>query len=111
MAAPSATGQVYYPVPPPPLPPRVTLKLERRRNGRRTTASARCRAPSATNRGRSRCTYFTAVKGQRTISARTGSNRVTLTRTFAGRTLRPGSYRLSLRPAAGSVRRLTFTVR
>jgi uncharacterized delta-60 repeat protein len=55
---------------------------------------------------------FRKVTGRRVIQGRAGVNTVTLSRTFAGRVLRRGSYRVVLRtPRSTSVRRVSFRVR
>ncbi len=89
---------------------RVTLTVERKLKGRRKGKQS-CRKPSRSNRGGKSCTYYSRVKGTRTISGKTGANTVTITRRFANRNLSAGSYRLVLRLSNGNVRRITFTVR
>jgi len=49
--------------------------------------------------------------GRRLLSGKAGSNTLVFTRSFAGKVLRPGRYRLVLAPKGGNTLRVTFTVR
>lgn len=55
---------------------------------------------------------YRKLHGRRVLRGRAGTNRLTLSRTWDGRTLRRGSYRAVLRNAdSSSVRRIAFRVR
>jgi DNA-binding beta-propeller fold protein YncE len=82
------------------LPATLTVTVEIGRPGRRR--GSQCVAPRRSLR--QRCTRYVALRGSRTLHARAGTYAFTLSRRFAGRTLRPGRYRLAIvaRDAAGN---------
>ena len=81
-------------------PATLTVAVEAGRPGRRR--GSQCVAPRRPLH--QRCTRYVAVRGSRTLRAHAGAYAFTLTRRFAGRTLRPGRYRLAVvaRDAAGN---------
>ena len=90
----------------------VALRIERAGPGRR--AGGRCRAPSARNRAKPRCTRLHRLRPILTHEGVQGPNRVPL-RGRLGRALRPGRYRLvvTATDAAGNrsdARRATFRI-
>jgi len=89
---------------------RVTVSLQKQRFGRFTSRTG-CGAPSSRNRGGKPCSYFGAVVAKRTASARKGRNTMGLARRFAGRTLRSGLYRVTVKPRNGFFRQAAFKVR
>jgi hypothetical protein len=91
---------------------RVVFTIHARLPGRRV--GGRCRAPTARNVGRRRCTRFVR-RGAFAQNAVIGVNRKKFSGKIGRKTLRPGRYRASLvaRDAAGNastVRRLNFRV-
>jgi len=110
-------------VPPPPPPPPVATaarltrtSLSPRAIGPRTRAKLRFTLSRAvrvklTVEIRRRGGRYVRLKGFRFVRAKAGANTVTITRRFAGRTLRPGSYRLVVRATGGgNTRKITFRV-
>jgi hypothetical protein len=93
------------------LPATLTVTVQAARDGRRS--GSKCVAP---RRGlQRRCTRYVALHGARTVRARAGTFAFTLTRRFAGRTLRPGRYRLAITALDAAGNRVgpltaTFTV-
>jgi len=75
-------------------PATLTVAVQQGRPGRR--AASACRPPARANRRAPRCTRFVTLRGRRTVRAGRTSVRFVLTPAFAGRRLRPGSYRLAL---------------
>jgi hypothetical protein len=75
----------------------VRFTIDRSSTGR--SVKGRCVKTSSTNRSRSRCTRWIAVKGSFTVKGKQGANRIELRGRIGGRTLKPGSYRLNARPA------------
>ena len=74
----------------------VRLTFARQRPGRRVRG--RCRPPGPRNRGR-RCRRFVLVRGRLVFHADSGDNRIRFSgRLSRRRTLRPGTYRVRLRP-------------
>lgn len=86
------------------LPASLTIGVEAGRPGRRR--GSQCLAPTRARRRLPRCTRFVALAGRRTLAARAGAVTFTLTPRFAGRTLRPGSYRLTLTALDGNGNRV-----
>jgi hypothetical protein len=82
------------------LPATLTVSVEAGRPGRRR--GSQCVAPRRSLH--QRCTRYVALRGSRTLRAHAGAYAFRLTRRFAGRTLRPGRYRLAVvaRDAAGN---------
>jgi sugar lactone lactonase YvrE len=74
-------------------PATVTLGVQIARPGRRL--GSRC-VPLTRPRRRATCDRFVALRGQRALRLASGTSAFTFTPVFAGRTLRPGRYRLSL---------------
>jgi hypothetical protein len=77
---------------------RVRFTVERSSRGRR--ASGRCVAATASNRRRASCALLVPVRGSFSRSRRAGSDRFAFGGRVAGRTLRPGQYRLVATPTA-----------
>jgi DNA-binding beta-propeller fold protein YncE len=90
----------------------LTVTVQAARDGRRS--GSRCVAPrSGLHKG---CTRYVNVHGSRRVSAHAGTTRFTLSRRFAGRTLKAGRYRLAITALDTSGNRvgpvtITFTVR
>lgn len=78
----------------------LTVTVQGGRDGRRS--GSRCVAPRRSLHRR--CTRFVTLSGHRTLRAGAGDFAFTLTRRFAGRTLRPGRYRVAIvaRDASGN---------
>jgi hypothetical protein len=79
----------------------VRFDIRRIRPGRR--AGARCVNPSRSNRGRPSCERLVRLPGGFSRSRPAGPDRFTFTGRVAGRTLRPGRYRLVAAPTAGGL--------
>lgn len=88
----------------------VSVTLQRQRTGRYTRRTG-CGAPSSANRRGQPCTYFGGVAARRTARGSRGTNRMTLRKRFAGRTLSRGFYRVTVRARNGSQRQAAFSVR
>jgi hypothetical protein len=80
----------------------LTVTVEAGREGRRRGSA--CVVPTHARRKRARCTRYVALSGHQTVQGKTGSVKLTLATRFAGRTLKAGSYRLSViaRDSAGN---------
>jgi len=89
---------------------RVQLKLDRQVLGRVKRGSRGCEQRTRRNARNPPCSYFLPLPGRRLVAGRAGSNQVTLTRRFAGRVLKAGVYRLTLRAASGDLTQLVFKV-
>ncbi|MDA0161149.1 NHL repeat-containing protein [Solirubrobacter ginsenosidimutans] len=74
-------------------PATLTVTLQVARDGRRR--GSRCVAPTRALRHRARCTRYVSLRGHRTLKA-SGAYAFTLTRRFAGLTLKPGKYRVAV---------------
>jgi hypothetical protein len=82
----------------------VRVTFARARPGRRVRG--RCRRPTRRNARRPRCKRFVAVRGGLTFDAGSGDNRIRFSgRLTRRRSLKPGTYRVTLRPTdeAGNV--------
>jgi len=90
----------------------VSVRVQQKRTGRRTVSGGKttCKKASFANVGGARCSYYTRLAQRRTLKGKAGTNRFTLQRRFAGRTLTKGSYRLELVPTGGSAAFLGFRV-
>ena len=91
---------------------RVVFLVERKAPGRRV--GKRCRRPAAGNRGRRACVRLVRA-GSFAKRGRSGANRTRFTGRVAGRRLRPGRYRVTLRATDAALnrsraRRLSFRV-
>ena len=91
----------------------LTVRVQKAKPGRRV--AGRCRRPSPRNATRPRCTRYTRVRGKLTDAGAAGKNALAISRTFAGRRLRPGRYRLVIvaKDGAGNtsaVKRIKFRV-
>ncbi|WP_028060938.1 SMP-30/gluconolactonase/LRE family protein [Candidatus Solirubrobacter pratensis] len=73
-------------------PASLTVTVQAARKGRRS--GSRCVLPRRSLHRR--CTRFATLPGKRSLRAGAGSYAFTLTRRFAGRTLRRGAYRLAV---------------
>lgn len=94
-------------------PARVIFSFERRRKGRRVGRD--CRRESASNAGRRRCYRYILVGGL-VRPGSSGRNRMRFRGRVAGKMLRPGRYRATLRARdvtgnRSRARRLAFTIR
>ena len=74
-------------------PATLTVTVQAGRAGRRI--GSRCVAPTRALRRRASCTRYVELRGRRMLRG-SGTVRFTLTRRFAGRTLKPGRYRLAI---------------
>ena len=77
----------------------VRFSVARVRAGR--SVNGRCVKPGRANGRRPVCNRLVAVRGSFTRHATAGTHRFTFSGRLAGRTLRPGSYRLKAIPTAG----------
>jgi DNA-binding beta-propeller fold protein YncE len=85
-------------------PATVTVGVLAGRPGRR--AGSACLAPTAANRSRARCTRFVATSRRRTLRAGVTPLRLTVSPSFAGAALAPGSYRLAITAVDAEGRRV-----
>ncbi|WP_354699203.1 hypothetical protein DSM112329_04912 [Paraconexibacter sp. AEG42_29] len=88
----------------------VKITVSEKRSGRKRS-SGTCSAVGSSNRRGAKCTYYVTKPGSRTLKGKKGKNTVTITRTFGGRKLAKGTYRLSLKATGASARLVSFTVR
>lgn len=73
----------------------VKFTVQRKAKGRKV--HSKCRAGTHSNRRARACTRWTAVRGSFTVAGNGGTNSFKFRGRVGGRTLRPGSYRLSAR--------------
>lgn len=90
---------------------RVSVRLQRMEKGRQLSARSGCQRPTTRNRRGKPCTYFGSTVAKRSARGKRGINRLTVRRRFAGKTLRRGLYRATVRARGGSFRQSTFIVK
>jgi hypothetical protein len=90
----------------------VTLTFKRLAPGRKV--DGRCVKPTNTNSGRRRCARLIRVPGQITVPWLAGANSITFRGRVGGKTLGPGSYRLTATPEtthqSGTARTAAFKI-
>ena len=77
----------------------VTFSVARPRTGRRSGKGG-CVKPKRSNHRKRRCTRLEVLAGRFTRDGRAGANGFRFTGRFAGRKLKPGSYKLIATPSA-----------
>ena len=92
---------------------RVNFSVERAVAGRRV--NGRCVKPKRSNRGKRSCTRWVTVRGSFGVPGKVGQNAFSFRGRVGGKSLKPGSYRLTGRatdPAgnASSLRRRSFEI-
>jgi hypothetical protein len=85
----------------------VGFSVERGVDGRRVGKT--CQKKTAANGSRKRCTLFKPIKGGLSVSGIAGSNAFKFSGRIGGKSLKPGSYRLTA-AAGGSLRKAAFTI-
>ena len=70
----------------------ATFRIQRALPGR--SVRGRCVRPTRANRGKPRCTRYRSLRGSISHTGTAGPNRFRFSGRLAGRTLRPGNYRL-----------------
>lgn len=90
---------------------RVSVVLQRQGTGRYLNARTGCQRRTSRNRRGKPCTYFGGIAAKRSASGKRGTNRMTLRRRFAGKTLRKGLYRVTVRASGGSYRQAAFILK
>jgi hypothetical protein len=85
----------------------VEFSIERRVDGRRVGKT--CQKKTAANSLRKKCALYKPIKGGFSVSGVTGSNAFKFSGRVGGKSLKPGSYRLTA-VANGSLRKVAFTI-
>jgi len=90
----------------------LTITLKRQSTGRKV--NGRCVAPTKANQSKAECMRLVSVPGQLTETATAGSDTFTFNGKLSGKTLGPGTYRLTATPRAadraGTPSSVTFTI-
>ena len=89
-------------------PDTVTVTLTLGSVGREV--AGRCVDRTATNDKHKSCNRRVVVHGKLTVAGKEGANRLTLDGRLGGHDLGPGTYQLTVTPAAGRARQVTFRI-